>query len=54
MTEKKLEREVENEHGDTRRPSELERMTDLTRRIVNVPVKELAKAKQRDEKRRGH
>lgn len=34
--------------------SPMERMTELTRRIVNVPAKELTRAKQRDEKRRGH
>lgn len=31
-----------------------ERMLELTRRLVNVPPKELARAKRRDEKQRGH
>ena len=31
-----------------------ERMTELTRRLVSVPPKELAREKRKDEKRRGH
>lgn len=34
--------------------SPFERMTELTRRIVNVPPKELAREKRRDEKQREH
>lgn len=34
--------------------SPLERMTELTRRIVNVPPDELAREKRKDEKKRGH
>lgn len=34
--------------------SPYERMLELTRRLVNVPPKELAKEKRKDEKRRGH
>ena len=34
--------------------SPYERMLELTRRLVNVPPKELAREKRKDEKRRGH
>ena len=34
--------------------SPFERMTELTRRIVNVPPKELAREKRKDAKKRGH
>ena len=34
--------------------SPYERMLELTRRLVNVPPRELAKEKQKEEKRRGH
>lgn len=34
--------------------SPFERMTELTRRIVNVPPKELAREKAKNEKRREH
>jgi hypothetical protein len=34
--------------------SPYERMMELARRLVTVPPKELAKAKRRDEMKRGH
>lgn len=34
--------------------SPYERMLELTRRLVNVPPKELARERAKDEKRRGH
>lgn len=34
--------------------SPFERMRELTRRVVNVPPKELARVKRKDAKKRGH
>jgi hypothetical protein len=34
--------------------SPFERMTELARRLMNVPPKELARAKKRDAEKRGH
>ncbi len=34
--------------------SELERMTDLTRRIINVAAKELRQEKRKDERKHDH
>lgn len=34
--------------------SPFERMAELTRRLVSVPPKELAREKRKDERKRGH
>ena len=52
--EEKEEMTVSPEAHDAPGLSPYERMIELTRRLVNVPPKELARAKRRDEKKRGH
>jgi hypothetical protein len=52
--EEKEEVTVSPEAHDAPGLSPYERMMELARRLVNVPPKELARAKRRDEKKRGH
>jgi len=52
--EEKEEVTISPEAHDAPGLSPYERMLELTRRLVNVPPKELARAKRREEKRRGH
>jgi len=52
--EEKKEVTVSPEAHDAPGLSPYERMIELTRRLVNVPPEELARAKRRDEKKRGH
>ena len=52
--EEKEEVTISPEAHDAPGLSPYERMMELTRRLVNVPPKELARAKRREEKKRGH
>jgi hypothetical protein len=52
--EEKEEVTISPEAHDAPGLSPYERMLELTRRLVNVSPKELARAKQRDAKTRGH
>lgn len=52
--EEKEEVGVSPEAHDAPGLSPYERMMELARRLVNVPPKELAREKRKDEKKRGH
>ena len=52
--EEKEEVTLSPEAHDAPGLSPYERMMELARRLINVPPKELARAKRRDEKKRDH
>ena len=52
--EEKEEVTISPEAHDAPGLSPYERMLELTRRLVNVSAEELAKAKRKDAKKRGH